>query len=133
MPAALAGNSVGGATTANDITITVTAVNSVTGAIVDFDFAGTAQAGKFLAIGAGTNGAVSIDGDTWTAEVLPALGGGNWASIADGLQDDGSSTFRPSIVMVVADGVSTVAYSSDADTWGLLHFQDRLMQQVKIL
>ena len=114
----IAGTSVGGATTANDITITVISVNSATGAIVDFDFAGTAQAGKFLAIGAGTNGAVSIDGDTWTAEVLPALGGGNWASIADGLQDDGSSTFRPSIVMVVADGVSTVAYSSDADTWG---------------
>ena len=113
----IAGTSVGGATTANDITITVTSVNSVTGAITEFDFAGLGQAGKFLAIGAGTNGAVSIDGNTWTAEVLPALGGGNWASIADGLQDDGSSTFHPSVAMVIADGDSTVAYSADADTW----------------
>jgi len=111
------GSAVGGVTTANDITITVTSVNSVTGAIVDFDFTGLAQRGKFLAVGAGTNGAVSIDGNTWTAEVLPALGSGNWSSIADGLQDDGSSTFHPSIAMVVADGDSTVAYSSDTDTW----------------
>ena len=113
----IAGTSVGGATTANDITITVTAVNSVTGAITEFDFVGIGQAGKFLAIGGGTNGAVSIDGETWTAEVLPALGSGNWASIADGLQDDGSSTFHPSIAMVIADGAGTVAYSADSDTW----------------
>ena len=113
----IVGTDIGGATTANDITITVTTVNSVTGAIVDFDFTGTAQAGKFLAVGAGTNGAVSIDGDTWTAEVLPTLPSGNWASIADGLQDDGSSTFQPSAVVVIADGDSTVAYSNDADTW----------------
>jgi hypothetical protein len=113
----IVGTNVGGATTANDITITVTTVNSATGAIVDFDISGIGQAGKFLAIGAGTNGAVSIDGDTWTPEVLPSLGGGNWSSIADGLQDDGSSTFQPSAVVVVADGDSTVAYSSDADTW----------------
>ena len=113
----IVGTNVGGATTANDITITVTTVNSVTGAIVDFDFAGTAQAGKFLAVGAGTNGAVSIDGETWTSEVLPTLPGGNWASIADGLQDDGSSTFQPSAVLLVADGDATVAYSADADSW----------------
>jgi hypothetical protein len=113
----IVGTDLGGATTANDITITVTTVNSVTGAIVDFDFAGIGQAGKFLAVGAGTNGAVSVDGSTWTAEVLPSLGGGNWSSIADGLQDDGSSTFQPSAIVVVADGDGTVAYSSDADTW----------------
>jgi hypothetical protein len=113
----IVGTDVGGATTANDITITVTTVNSVTGAIVDFDLAGTAQAGKFLAVGAGTNGAVSIDGETWTSEVLPTLPSGNWASIADGLQDDGSSTFQPSAVVLIADGDGTVAYSSDADTW----------------
>jgi len=111
------GTDIGGASPANDITITVTTVNSVTGAIVDFDFTGTAQAGKFLAVGAGTNGAVSIDGETWTAEVLPTLPSGNWASIADGLQDDGSSTFQPSAVVVIADGDSTVAYSNDANTW----------------
>ena len=113
----VAGPAVGGASTANDITITVTAVNSVTGAIVDFDFVGVGQKGKFLAVGAGTNGAVSIDGSTWTVETLPALGSGNWANIASGLVDDGSSTFKPSAVVLVADGAADVAYSIDADTW----------------
>ena len=114
----IAGTDVGGATTANDITVTLTTVNSVTGAVVDFDFVGIGQAGKFLAVGDGTNGAVSVDGETWTPEVLPTLPGGtHWASIADGLQDDGSSTFQPSAIVVVADGDSTVAYSEDADTW----------------
>ena len=113
----IAGTDVGGASTANDITITLTSVNSATGAIVEFDFDGIGESGKFLAVGAGTNGAVSIDGSNWTAEVLPTLPGGNYSSIADGLQDDGSSTFKPSAIVVVADGDGTVAYSSDADTW----------------
>ena len=113
----IAGTDVGGASTANDITITLTSLNSATGAIVEFDFEGLGQTGKFLAVGAGTNGAVSIDGSTWTGEVLPTLPGGNYASIADGLADDGSSTFKQSAVVVVADGDGTVAYSNDADTW----------------
>ena len=113
----IAGTDVGGASTTNDITITLTSLNSTTGAVVDFDFTGLGQKGKFLAVGAGTNGAVSVDGATWTAETLPALPGGNWASIADGLADDGSSTFKQSTVIIVADGNDTVAYSNDADTW----------------
>ena len=113
----IAGTSVGGASTANNITVTITTVNSVTGAVVDYDFTGLAQTGKFLAIGAGTNGALSVDGETWSAETLPSLGSGFWSSIASGLQNDGSSTFQPSAVVLVADGDSTVAYSEDADTW----------------
>ena len=113
----IAGTSVGGATPLNDIVITVTSINSVTGAVEDFDFTGTGQKGKFVAIGAGTNGAVSIDGTTWTTETLPSLGAGNWSSIANGLLDDGSSTYKPSNILIVADGSSTIAYSSDADVW----------------
>ena len=113
----IVGTDVGGASTTNDITITLTSLNSATGAIVEFDFEGLGQKGTFLAVGAGTNGAVSIDGETWTAEVLPTLPGGNYSSIADGLADDGSSTFKQSTVLVVADGNDTVAYSNDADTW----------------
>jgi hypothetical protein len=111
------GTDVGGATTLNDITITVTSVNSVTGAVVDFDFTGIGQKGLFLATGSGTTGSVSIDGVTWGAEPLPALGAGTWASIGTGLLDDGSSTFKPSRVVLVADGSASVAYSADADTW----------------
>ena len=115
----IAGGDVGGDGVGNthDITITVTTVNSVTGAVVDYDFEGYACNGTFLAVGAGTNGAVSLDGETWTAETLPALGGGNYASIASGLQDDGSSTFKPTAVIAIGDGDTTVAYSSDATTW----------------
>jgi hypothetical protein len=113
----IAGTDVGGASPANDIVVTLTTLNSVSGAIVDFDFTGEGQTGKFLAIGTGTTGAVSIDGVNWSAEVLPALGAGNYSSIASGLQDDGSSTFQPSVVLAIADGDDTVAYSEDADTW----------------
>ena len=113
----IAGTDVGGASPANDITVTLISINSATGSVAEFDFAGIAQSGKFLAVGAGTNGAVSIDGENWTAEVLPTLGGGNWSSIADGLQDDGSSTFQPSAIVIVADGDNTVAYSEDANNW----------------
>jgi hypothetical protein len=115
----IAGGDVGGdgLASTHDITITITTVNSVTGAIVEYDFAGYACNGTFLAVGAGTNGAVSLDGETWTAETLPTLGGGNYSSIASGLQNDGSSTFKPSAIVAVADGDDTVAYSSDADTW----------------
>ena len=113
----IVGTDVDGATTTNDITITVTSINSVTGAIVDFDFTGIGRKGTFVAIGAGTNGARSIDGTTWVAETLPSLGSGNWASIATGLLNDGSSTYKPSSIILAADGNGTIAYSSDADTW----------------
>ena len=111
------GTSLGGLSPAHDLTITLTSVNSVTGSVVEFDFVGQGQKGKFVALGAGTNGAVSVDGETWTSEVLPTLAAGNWSSIADGLQDDGSSTFKPSVAVAVADGDSTVAYSNDVDNW----------------
>ena len=111
------GTDLGGASPTNDILVTATSVNSVTGAIVDFDFDGTGQKGKFLAIGSGTTGSVSIDGTTWTTETLPSLGAGNWSNIASGLIDDGSSTFKEGYAVVIADGAGDVAYSSDIDTW----------------
>ena len=115
----IAGTDVGGASPANDITVTLIAVNSVTGGVLNFDFDGIAQAGKFLAVGAGTNGALSVDGESWSIETLPSLGAGNWASIASGLQDDGSSTFKPSAVVIIADGANDVGYSVDGDAWNV--------------
>ena len=115
--ATILGTNLGGETPANDLVITATTINSITGAIVEFDFTGNGQEGKFLAIGAGTNGALSVDGESWSAEILPDPTPGTWSSIASGLQDDGSSTFQPSAVILVADGASNIAYSSDSDTW----------------
>jgi hypothetical protein len=110
------GTDVGGASPLNDITVTLTTVDS-DGVVVDFDFEGVGQKGKFVATGGTTNGAVSIDGETWTAETLPAPSSGNWTSIASGLQDDGSSTYKASAVVLVGDGANNAAYSVDADTW----------------
>ena len=113
----VAGTDVGGASPLNDITITLTSINSTTGAVIDFDFDGIGQKGKFVAIGTGTTASVSVDGTSWSAEVLPSLAAGNYSSIASGLQDDGSSTYKESAIVIVADGSNTVAYSADADTW----------------
>jgi len=111
------GSSVGGSDTTHDITITVSTVNSTTGAIIDFDFEGYGRSGRFIAVGAGTNGAYSLDGSTWAAEALPTPSAGHWNSIASGLQDDGSSTYLESAAVIVGAGSNDVAYGADADTW----------------
>ena len=116
------GTSLGGATPANDLVITLTTVNSVTGAVVDFDFDGNARGGKFIAVGAGTQGAYSWDGETWTSSTMPSPGAGaNWQRIADGLVDDGSSTYRASYAVAVANS-NNVAYTDDGVNWSSTTF-----------
>jgi hypothetical protein len=111
------GSNLGGATSINDLVITITSVD-VNGGVTGIDFNGVGQKGKFLAISDTTTvAATSIDGETWSAETLPTAGSGTWSSIASGLLDDGSSDYFASSVVVVADGSSNVAYSADADTW----------------
>ena len=113
----IAGTSLDGASPANDLVITVTSVDT-NGAVTGLDISGVGQKGKFLAISnTTTTAALSIDGETWTAETLPTAGSGTWSSIASGLLDDGSSDYFVSSVVVVADGSNNVAYSADADTW----------------
>ncbi len=98
----IAGTSVGGASPANDITVIITSINSVTGAVVNYDFTGLARKGLFLAIpNSGTGAQKSIDGVTWSAEVLPASAS-SYKNIASGLINDGSSTFKQSVVIVTA-------------------------------
>jgi len=82
------GTAVGGATPANDIVLTITSINSSTGAIVEFDKSGTSNGGKFIALpsatGNGTN--VSADGVTWTTGgTLPATT--TWTALAGGRMD----------------------------------------------
>jgi hypothetical protein len=110
------GDSVGGSVGPHDITITVTTVDA-NGAIVDFDFTGYASNGTFLATGTGANGALSKDGTTWSAETLPTPSAGNWTSIASGLQDDGSSTYKATAVVLAGNGNPDFAISGDATTW----------------
>jgi hypothetical protein len=109
------GDNLGGAEGTNDLTITITSVNAVTGAIVEFEYDGTGAGGNYVALRSGsTAGAYSKDGETWTAMTMPASTA--WAGIASGLIDDGSSDLK--VNRFVAVGGTTVgAYSADGITW----------------
>ena len=112
------GTSVGGTTPENDIEITVTSINSTTGAVVEFDFTGEARGGMFIALSDTTAGAYSWDGETWLTNTMPSAGsGGTWHRTADGLVDDGSTSFRPSQLVAVTDQTNVVAYTTDGVTW----------------
>lgn len=80
----IAGTSLGGASTTNDVTLTITSVNSTTGAIQAFDTEGSAQGGAYVAIADSTTAtARSTDGITWSAGgTLPSSTA--WTTIANG-------------------------------------------------
>jgi hypothetical protein len=81
----IVGTSLGGATPTNDLVLTITAVNSVTGALQAFDKSGEGRGGNFVAISGSTAGAYSLNGTSWTASTLPS---GTWTSIAGGIRTD---------------------------------------------
>ena len=107
------GSNLGGETTTNDVLITITTINADTGAILDFDFDGYGQAGVFVGIAESNTWAYSADGITWST----ATSKGAAYSIASGLQDDGSSTFKPSAIVTVSDENNLVNISADGETW----------------
>jgi hypothetical protein len=78
----VAGTALGGSSTANDITITVTSINTVTGAVTAFDHTGVAQGGNYVALLSGSSTAVTSTGGTWTTRTLSASR--NWQSLASG-------------------------------------------------
>ena len=114
------GTSLGGTTTANDLVITITAVNSVTGAILNFDHSGYGIGGRYVALrGSSTVGATSEDGVSWTTRASLMPSAATWSSMAAGLFDDNSSVGKVSKFVAVA-GVAantTGAYSNDGITW----------------
>ena len=114
------GTSLGGTTTANDLVITITAVNSTTGAILEFDHSGYGIGGRYVALRNGsTVGATSEDGVGWTTQPSLMPSGANWSSMAAGLFDDSSSVGKVSKFVAVAGTVAntTGAYSDDGITW----------------
>jgi hypothetical protein len=113
------GTSLGGATTTNDLVITITAVNSTTGAILDFDHAGYGIGGRYVALRSGsTVGATSEDGIAWDTRASLMPSGATWNAVASGLFDDGSSVGKVSRFVAVSGGTSTAgAYSEDGITW----------------
>ena len=114
------GTSLGGSSTANDLVITITAVNSTTGAIIDFDHAGYGIGGRYVALRSGsTVGATSEDGILWTTRTSLMPSGADWSAITSGLFEDGSTVGKVSKFVAVAgtSANTTGAYSSDGITW----------------
>jgi hypothetical protein len=80
----IAGTSLGGASPANNITITVTAV-STAGAIQAFEFVGYGSGGAYAAISSGSrNVNISTNGTSWTASTTALPSTSNWTSVAQG-------------------------------------------------
>ncbi len=114
------GTSLGGLTTANDLVITITAVNATTGAILNFDHAGYGIGGRYVALrGASTVGATSEDGISWTTRPSLMPSAANWSAMTAGLFDDGSTVGKVSKFVAVAGTAAntTAAYSDDGITW----------------
>jgi hypothetical protein len=114
------GTSLGGASTANDLVITITSVNPVTGAILEFDHSGYGIGGRYVALRAGsTVGATSEDGISWDTRASLMPSGANWLAMTAGLFDDGSTVGKVSRFVAIAGGSAntTAAYSEDGITW----------------
>ena len=81
----LAGTSLGGAATTNNITITITAVNSSTGAILDFDYEGFGSGGKFVAVSVGSRDVnYSSNGTSWISASTALPSTASWVGLASG-------------------------------------------------
>ena len=112
----ITGSQLGGVDGVNDITLTVTAINSATGEILEVDTEGYGRAGAFVAAQTGSaGGARSVDGKTWSGVTLPSAS--NWTAMAAGKIDDGSSISKVARIVAVASGTSNAAYSADGITW----------------
>jgi len=104
----LKGSDLDGADVTNDITITITSINSVTGAIVDFDFSGIGRKGVFVALpDTGTTATSSIDGSTWTSNTLNDSY--TWHALTSGDIRDGSTTYKPASVIAVGEQAGVTA------------------------
>ena len=121
----IAGTDLGGASPANDIVITITSVDPITGELllqdeelnpaVPFDFVGTGFSGRYVAIRTAASGAYSNDGITWTSMSMPS--NQSWTSVAAAQVDDVSSIQNTGIFVAVASGTNQAAYSEDGINW----------------
>ena len=119
------GTSLGGFSPANDLVITITSVDPITGGLllldedlnpaVPFDFSGTGFNGRYVAIRTAASGAYSNDGVTWTSMSMPS--NQSWTSVAAAQVDDVSSIQNVGIFVAVASGTDQAAYSEDGIDW----------------
>jgi hypothetical protein len=79
------GTSLGGATTANDLTITIVAVNSTNGSIQAIEISGKAPGGNYVALASGTRDlAYSANGTSWTTVTNALPTSTTWAALKSG-------------------------------------------------
>ena len=112
----VAGTQLGGTSTDNDLTLTITAIDS-NGGILEVDQTGYGAGGVYVAVASGSDQvAYSSNGSTWTLASLPSSG--TWTSVAHGLVDDGSTIAKTSRFIAVRSGSAVAAYSDDGGaTW----------------
>ena len=116
----IAGTDLGGTTPANDLTITVTSVNSDTGAVTAIDTNGIGLSGLFVATQtASTTLHTSTDGQTWTTVNMGGTAPSGELAISNGILSDGSSDFRVSATIVAGESISAdqVWYTEDLASW----------------
>ena len=81
----LLGTSLGGTST-NNITLIITSVNTVTGAIQAIEASGFGQGGVFVALATGTQTcATSLDAITWTTRTTVLPSAAAWTAVASGV------------------------------------------------
>ena len=120
----ISGTSLGGASTTNDITITITAVNSVTGAIQAFDSEGQGAGGSFVAIASGTSDlAYSLNGTSWTGVTSGMPASTTWVSVAAGnittVDTAGSFTISRSYTISTLGSTDYVLVGASANAVGI--------------
>jgi hypothetical protein len=116
----IAGTSLGGLSTDNDLVITITAVNSSTGAILEFDQDGYGIGGTFVAVQSGSRQtATSQDGTSWTDNALALPSTASWSDVAYGTFNDGSTLERTDTArfVAIATGGTSAAYSTNGVSW----------------
>ena len=104
------GTAVGGATPANDVTITIDAIDDTDGSILAISSSGTAISPAFIAVAGGTNQAgYSVDGITWSNVTLPSSQ--EWIAIAYG------KVSNVSRYVAVSRQSQIAAWSIDGVSW----------------
>ena len=82
------GTDLGGTSPANNLIITLTSVNTVTGSVIAFDFEGRGAGGIFVATGNSNNVNTAADGESWIRQSAALPAPGTWVSASGKLTNE---------------------------------------------
>lgn len=119
----IVGTSLGGATPANDLIMTVTEVTDPSGGLISFTFVGNAVSPKYVAIAKDSNiGAYSSNGIDWLETTLPTATGPGPANQYTAI--DYGTVNGVGYFVAVARESSVAAYSTNGITWSSGNLQE---------